>query len=47
MTAKSKAELMKLSRQRKIDSGLVHYREWVTESERDKLKKYLLKLRES
>jgi len=47
MTAKSKQELMKESRQRRIDAGLVHYREWVTEVEREKLKAYLRKLRES
>jgi len=46
MTAKSKQELMKESRQRQKDAGLVHYREWVTENERDKLKAYLEKLRE-
>ena len=45
MTAKTKQELMKESRQRRKDAGLVHYREWVTISERDKLKKYLEKLR--
>ena len=42
---KSRAEDNKKLRQRRKDAGLVHYREWVTESERDKLKKYLEKLR--
>ncbi len=39
MTAKSKSELMKKSRQKKIDAGLVDFRKSVTPEQKKRLQK--------
>lgn len=41
MTAKSKAQLMKETRQRRKDAGLVEFRAWVTPEKREELRKVL------
>lgn len=41
MTAQSKKDLMRQTRQRRKDAGLVEFRTWVTPKQREKLKKLL------
>ncbi len=41
MTAKSKAQLMKETRQRRKDEGLVEFRAWVTPEIKEQLTKQL------
>ena len=45
MTAKSKAQLMKESRQRRKDAGLVEFRAWVTRDQKDILIKSIKEIK--